>query len=85
MDMKIQAGDESSKCLTDLSILILATQKEVNFIYAKAILFTKQIGGNRNFLLYKYCNDRCFRTCLYGYSNLDKLAFNRQILELINI
>ena len=46
MDMKIQAGDESSKCLTDLSILILATQKEVNFIYAKAILFAKQIGGN---------------------------------------
>ena len=55
MDMKIQAGDESSKCLTDLSILILATQKEVNFIYAKAILFSKQIGGNRTFFMYNYC------------------------------
>ena len=34
--MKIQAGDESSKCLTDLGFLILATQKEGNFNNVKS-------------------------------------------------
>ena len=36
---KIQAGDESSKCLTDFGFLILATQKEGYLSNVKAVPF----------------------------------------------